>query len=227
VFSYQQAHRAADAARLQQRWTRAELEERVLETYYALRLADARIDAFAAREQASATAARQAARTEQQGLAPPLEVLQAGARLAELRASVAQARADRAALQARLHALLGSRRPVEIVATDDIPRPPDRLEPSLDDALAGARGARADVNAQERAIRAAEAGLQAARAEKVPSLGAIASFLWQGDAPFSGQNSGWLIGGILRWKAFDGLGQEGQMQEHQTFLYSPGSFFHH
>lgn len=215
--SFRQAQSGARAAELQTRWAVALAEADALDAYLGLRVAAARRNALLSALQAAEGAAAQAEAFFSRGRVPQLDIHRARTRLAEVRAALTRAQAEEAAAQVRLRALLGLAEPVEVVAVDEITSLPDPAVPPLAESLAQAPGRRADVAAMQQAVDAASHAHQAARSAYLPRLNGLLAYLWQGDAPFSGQH-GWFLGLALQWRPFAGLGQIGKLREETAAL---------
>jgi outer membrane protein TolC len=135
----------------------------------------------------------------------PIEVVQAQARFANAKSSLAQAQSAQAIALANLRAAIGyldaTRSPV---VTNTWPTPPEQDPVQLMTLVEQARKQRTEIQQFDRQIAAAEANLESAYAQRRPVLSANASTQWgpsQGDwAP----EPTWSAGITLSWDLLDG-----------------------
>lgn len=135
----------------------------------------------------------------------PIEVVQAQARAATARSTLAQAQSSNAIALANLRAAIGwldaARSPVPDA---NWPTPPTEEPPDLVALVENARKARPELVQLDKQILAAEAGYDAARFQRRPSLSADASTRWNpGPDDWSAEPS-WSAGISLSWQLFDG-----------------------
>ncbi|HEV2018614.1 MAG TPA: TolC family protein [Gemmatimonadaceae bacterium] len=148
-----------------------------------------------------------------------LDVTRARAQLAATRASLIASRNARD--HAHLDLLRSLSLPVgtDIVLTDSLSLVAAATEPIPDEGalLAEALRARPDILAEEARVRAAQQGLSAIKAERLPTLGLVA------DEGIIGKNGGRLLN-TYTWglqvtiPMFDGFKREGRVQEQQSVV---------
>jgi len=135
----------------------------------------------------------------------PIEVAQAQSRLANARSALAQAQSNEAAALANLRAAIGWIDPTRSPEVDpNWPTPSDQEPPDLASLAQAARAKRPEIVALDKQIDAAQASLDAAHAERRPTLSATASTLY---APATGNwdpQPSWTAGITLSWLAWDG-----------------------
>ena len=167
--------------------------------YQALRTEEGLAAARAALEAAEATLDR-FRRRQEEGMLTRADVLQARAERAAARAEMAEA--ERARHQARvdLAVHLGWSPDDSLPDADGEMAPPEPV-----DSAAFAPARRADLRAREAAVAAAEARVDQARLDWVPSLGAFASWSAHGVDGFDDDGTDWTVGLALRWSAFTGF----------------------
>lgn len=146
----------------------------------------------------------------------PIEVVQAQSRAANARASLAQAQSQAAIALANLRAAIGWVDPAATLAVGQSwPVPPSEAPPQLTDLVTTARGARPEIVQLDKQVAAAEANIDAARAQRRPVLSATAranySPTYQFRVPeddfvanLNSAQSNWTVGLSLTWQAFDG-----------------------
>jgi outer membrane protein TolC len=144
----------------------------------------------------------------------PIEVVQAQARAANARAAFAQAQSSSAIALANLRAAVGLVDPVSTVSVaTSWPVPPDQSPPALTDLVTTARSKRPEIVALDRQVAAADANIDAARAQRRPVLSASAqtqwSPSWSKEADMNGDHynvpqPSWSVGLSLTWQAYDG-----------------------
>ncbi|HEY5920405.1 MAG TPA: TolC family protein [Kofleriaceae bacterium] len=134
----------------------------------------------------------------------PIEVVQAQARAANAKASLAQAQSNAAIALANLRASIGWVDPSQkIIVAQTWPASPD-TPPALVSLVDIARKQRPEIVQADREIAAAEANIDAARAGKRPVLSASARTDW---SPQTGDNlpqPAWSVGVNLSWLLYDG-----------------------
>ncbi len=128
------------------------------------------------------------------------ELAQARARRAEAEAGLAQAEGRRASAEARFERLTG--KPAGDLAA--LPAPP-AVPASLEEALAGARNSNPFLLQAERSVAVAQAGVRAARAEAMPTVGAFAEAAHVRDQFFPGYKADSVAVGLRgRWTLWSG-----------------------
>lgn len=136
----------------------------------------------------------------------PIEVVQAQSRHANAKAALAQARSSAAIALANLRSAIGWADPTRAIAiTSAWPTPPDAVPASLDKLVETARAQRPELAQLDLQVAAAEASIEAARAQRRPTLSATAQTGWN---PQTGLDAlpapSWSVGVSLSWQAFDG-----------------------
>lgn len=134
----------------------------------------------------------------------PIEVVQAQARLANAKAALAQAQSNAATALANLRAAIGWVDPSRALAiTDGWPATPE-MPPDLTALVDTARKQRPELAQADLTVAAADASIDAARAQRRPVLSANARTEW---APSSGETwpqPSWSAGLSLTWLLYDG-----------------------
>ncbi|MBR0551278.1 TolC family protein [Stakelama marina] len=195
-----QAQAGAESAALQTQMTALQLRVDVVRAYTDALAAKALADQYGALTDALDEAVRHAKLRFKAGEGTSTEVAQAQARRAEAEAGLAAAQGRIASARTRLEALAGQ--PVTVESgLPDLPPIPS----STDEAMAGARSNNPRLAQSERAIDAARAGLKAAHAERLPTVGAYAEAASVRDQFFPGYkaDSG-SVGLRARWDIFTG-----------------------
>ncbi len=210
--AHRQAGRALEAAELELRRNRQEVELAVIEAYFGAQTARRQVEA---ERKGLATAQRALRQTEAgfaQELVSPVDVLSARTRVSEMQARVAAAEAGIVAAHGILQRVLGTDEDAELILLDTIPRP----EPPADEApvrrevLSG----RNDLRALEQSLEAAEYGVKRARAAWLPDLNFYARYdRVDANAPLDLNDTGWLVAVNLRWTPFAGFSQVGALAE--------------
>jgi outer membrane protein TolC len=141
----------------------------------------------------------------QNGAQDPIAVVQAQSRFANAKAALAQAQSSEATAIATLRAAIGYLDPTRQIAIDpNWPMQPDDEPPALPGLVDAARQHRPELKALQLQIDAANASLDAAHYERMPTLSAIAQTQWvPGTGNWSPQPS-WSAGITLSWLAWDG-----------------------
>ena len=135
----------------------------------------------------------------------PIEVAQAQARAANAKSALAQAQSDEATALATLRAAIGWVDPSSSFVVDpNWPEPPANEPAALGAMVAEAREKRPEILQLDRQIAAAEASLDAARAERRPVLSASASAQYDPSSNDWRPEPSWFAGITLSWLAFDG-----------------------
>ncbi|GAA4777612.1 outer membrane channel protein TolC [Stakelama sediminis] len=150
---------------------------------------------------------RQAKLKYQSGAGTSTEVAQAQARQAEAVAGLAGAKGQLAVAETQLEALAG----VPVTVSDILPGAPT-LPPSAADAASRALTGNPQVLAAERMVKAASAGVDAAKAERLPTVGAYAQASTIRDQFFPGYAADSAVVGVrAKWELFSG-GRNGAKQ---------------
>jgi outer membrane protein TolC len=135
----------------------------------------------------------------------PIEVAQAQARDANAKSALAQSQSNEAIALANLRSAIGWLDPEHSpTVAANWPTPPETEPPALAALVDTARKSRPEIVQLEKQIQAADASLEAARAERRPVLSASAQTQW---SPATGNWSpepSWSAGLSLSWSLFDG-----------------------
>ena len=144
----------------------------------------------------------------------PIEVVQAQSRAANARASLAQAQSQAAIALANLRAAIGWVDPSATLAiSTSWPEPPSEAPPALTELVTTARKYRPELVQLDKQVAASEASIDAARAQRRPTLSATARADFSPSYEFRdpgvgfdryNDNSSWSIGLALTWQALDG-----------------------
>jgi len=144
------------------------------------------------------------------GLVVESDLLQAQVRETEARAALAEAKKNAAVAKAALNLELGR----------DLDTPmslPEALEVSeapptdLAALVAEARDRRPDLAAARAQVAAAHAGLDGARASRLPELGWSGAYEAHAETPFDHPGTNWSLGIGLRWTGFDGFATQARV----------------
>lgn len=195
-----QAKGGAEIARLQAGQARLQTTVQAVAAYAEV-LASRRIEArFAQLLTALTETERQARLRYQAGEIASSDLAQARARKAEAQAGAAQSEGRRVSAEAAFERLTGS------PANDLSPLPPIPLTPpTLDEALDLARRANPALLQGQQAVRVAQAGARAARAEGMPMVGAFAEAAHVRDQFFPDYRGDSVAVGVRgRWTLFAG-----------------------
>ncbi len=135
----------------------------------------------------------------------PIEVVQAQARAANARSSLAQAQSDAAVALAALRAAIGS---VSVTADFNVdpnwPIPPRDAPEPLANLVAFARKNRPELVQLDRQVAAAEASVNATRAERRPFIAANAQTQWNPSSNNWTPQPSWIAGLSISWQFYDG-----------------------
>ena len=178
----------------------AGLETRVAEAYVGVQAAERLLDLARLGDRQAAEILRQARLRFEKGEIARTDVDQATAHQAEARADLARATGEVARARAHFHAVVG-------VAPETLEpaQPAAPVAASLDDALAQAERTSPQVRAAADHLRAAEAGVRLAEAERLPSIALAASGSTVEDKFFPGYKAdGYTVGVQGRWTLFAG-----------------------
>ena len=135
----------------------------------------------------------------------PIEVVQAQARLANARSTLAQSQSSQAIALANLRAAIGWIDPTRAPnVTDAWPTPPSNDPEALPALVETARKHRPDIAALDAQIAAAEASYDAAAAGRRPVLSASARTEWAPSSTEWQPDPTWSAGLSLSWPIFDG-----------------------
>ena len=204
----EQAHKAVQARRLAYQWGEQLMRFQVAGSYYAVAVRQANERATRMALEAAQQAQDMADGAYQEGLVAKLDVVRARAKVAASRARVRTAEADVRKARIDFAALLDLPPQEQFVLTSDLPEP---LPPVTEQIPSGKRS---DLKAREAEQEAAAAGLDKARARRLPRINLLARQQWfDGDEPFDMYADGWVLAINLQWSLFDGLGRRGEIAE--------------
>ena len=135
----------------------------------------------------------------------PIEVVQAQSRAANARAALAQAQSQAAIALANLRAAIGIVDPTQAIAVSaSWPEPASEAPPALPSLVETARAHRPEIVQLDKQVSAADANIDAARAERRPVLSANAQTQWSPGTNDVNPQPAWSVGLTLSWQAFDG-----------------------
>jgi len=204
----EQAHKAVQARRLAYQWGEQLMRFQVAGSYYAVAVRQANERATRMALEAAQQAQDMADGAYQEGLVAKLDVVRARAKVAASRARVRTAEADVRKARIDFAALLDLPPQEQFVLTSDLPEP---LPPVTEQIPSGKRS---DLKAREAEQEAAAAGLDKAKAQRLPRINLLARQQWfDGDEPFDMYADGWVLAINLQWSLFDGLGRRGEIAE--------------
>ncbi|HET7500671.1 MAG TPA: TolC family protein [Kofleriaceae bacterium] len=135
----------------------------------------------------------------------PIEVAQAQSRDANARSALAQAQSNEAIALANLRSAIGWVDPANApIVAANWPTPAEAEPPALAALVDTARKARPEIVQLDKELAAAEANVDAARAERRPVLSANASTQWSPGTGNWSPDPTWTAGLSLTWSLFDG-----------------------
>jgi len=200
------------AAELGVRRVHEEVAVATIATYFGALTAERRVAAEARGLAAARRALRQAEVALEEGLVPPLDRLQARTRVAEMEARVAAARSAVVSAHSALTQVLGLDGEELVPLADPIPEPAASLPH-------GAQGVseRSDLRAREKALQAAEAGVERARAGYLPAVNLVLRYQrMELNQPVGFNETDWVLGVNLGWTIFAGYGRAGALDAAQA-----------
>ncbi|NGP54720.1 TolC family protein [Thioalkalivibrio sp. XN8] len=204
-----QAGHAEGAARLGLHRAEHEVAVATIEAYFGAGTAQRQLSAEARGLAAARRALRQAEAFVDQGLATRLDVLNARTRVGEMEARLALAERRVVASHAMLRQVLGLDGDGLLELTDPVPEPAGQLP--QEEFLPAERK---DLLALEEAVKAAEAGVDRARAAYLPDLNIFARYQRiEMNQPFGFDETDWIVGVNFGWTLFAGFGQQGALDE--------------
>ncbi len=204
----EQANKAVQARRLAYQWGEQLMRFQVAGSYYAVavRQADERATRMAL--EAAQQAQDMADGAYQEGLVAKLDVVRAQAEVAAGTARVKTAEAEVRKARINFAVLLDLPPEEHFILTSDLPVP----VPPLTEQMPSKK--RSDLKAREAEQEAAAAGLDKAKARRLPRINLLARQQWfDGDEPFDMYADGWLVALNLQWSLFDGLARKGEIAE--------------
>ncbi|HSR95965.1 MAG TPA: TolC family protein [Kofleriaceae bacterium] len=135
----------------------------------------------------------------------PIEVAQAQSRDANAKSALAQAQSNEAIALANLRSAIGWVDPANSpIVSPNWPTPSEAEPPALVALVDTARKSRPEIVQLDKELQAADANLDAARAERRPVLSANASTLWAPGTNDWSPEPSWSAGLTLSWNLFDG-----------------------
>ncbi|HEU4728915.1 MAG TPA: TolC family protein, partial [Kofleriaceae bacterium] len=135
----------------------------------------------------------------------PIEVAQAQSRDANAKSALAQARSNEAIALANLRSAIGWVDPANApIVAATWPTPAEIEPPGLAALVDTARRARPEIIQLDKELAAADASLDAARAERRPVLSANASTQWSPGTGNWSPDPSWTAGLALTWSLYDG-----------------------
>jgi outer membrane protein len=195
-----QASGGRDAAKEQVRETELTLRVQVVRAYADALAAEKLTVSYQKLVASLEEVVRQAKLKFRAGDGTNTETAQAKARLAEALAGLAAAQGRLATARSLLQSLTG--RPV--ILSGELPAPP-ALPPSADDAMSRALASNPQILSAGRVAKAAAAGVDAARAERLPTVGAFAEVSSVRDQFFPGYKAAsGILGMRVHWTLFSG-----------------------
>lgn len=214
-YGARQAALAAQAAQFGQHRARQLVVYQTTTAYYTLLAAQherevARQSLAAAEDHLRDAQARLDARA-----APRFDVLRAEVSVEEARQEAVRAESSIAVAHAALLRALGLTAGQYVAA--DVPAPVVAELPNLDQLLATAQAARPELQAADRQVAAAEAGVRAARGERGPTVSLVGSYqLVSPETPF--QLTGWTVAAVAGLPILDGGTARAKLREAQALL---------
>jgi TolC family type I secretion outer membrane protein len=204
-----QARAMDDAARLGLEGARLGLIADVAEAYVGVQVAEQSLTLQQAQVEELALVRSQAQRKFDKGEVPRTEVDQAEARLSGARAALASAQGDLARARARYRTLVGE----EPAGLEPVGEPPAGPA-TLDEAVAQAQDHSPAVAAAQAAVRAADAGVTKAKAERLPSVALAAQASTVRDQFLPGYRADGVSVGVQgRWTLFSSGLVSGKIHE--------------
>ena len=209
------AVRAAGASRAQEEWTRLSTRVDVIRAYYGAVLAAERATTLTAAVRAAQTHSAQAEAMLRQGLVTKSDALLAAVRAGDVDAQLAEAQGAAVTARRQLAVLLGH-------DGGEVAQPlaaPTRLPSSARIRAVVAADTAADTPLPRADLRAADAGLAAARADAdrarstyLPRLNSFARYDWNSAARLYGGDRNWTAGVVASWSPFAGAGDLADVQ---------------
>jgi len=204
------ARRLAEASRSSYQQARESVVASVAELYLAALASEARIAAAGSQVTTAEAAATLARHRKEVGRAAGIDVLRAEVALGAERQRLIQAENESAKLELSLAQAIGLSLDRPLRLTDRIDFAPlEEIDPAT--AIERARAARPDLIAARLAVAAAEASLDAARRERLPTIAVQADFGPIGPTPDSAEDT-YSVAGTLRLPLFEGGRIAGEVQ---------------
>lgn len=196
-----QAGRMALAAEAVQAHTNRAVELGVSQAFLGSRLADQFLELA---ERARATTAKHVEQAQaffDVGMLVESDLLQANVKLAEMEETVIRARNGAHLPRAGLARAMGleQNQTFELVAPSPMAGP---LPGSYDEALVQAMSTRSDLQAVDRKVEAAGAGVTRARGELFPQIGLMAKYALNDDHLFGANGESYVVGAMASWKVW-------------------------
>lgn len=204
-----QAGHQEDAARLGLRRTEHEVAVATIEAYFGAITAERQLGAEASGLAAARRALRQAQASFEEGLVARVDVLNARTRVGEMEARLAQAEGRVVAAHSLLRQILDLDGDGLLALSDPVPQPPRMLQQNE---LMETQ--RQDLLALEESVKAAEAGVDRARAAYMPDINLVARYQRvEMNQPLGFNETDWIVGVNFGWTLFAGFGQQGALGE--------------
>jgi len=207
-----QAGHLEQAAQLGARRTRDEVTVATIASYFGASTAQRRVAAESRGLATARRALRQAEAALEEGLVSRLDRLQARTRVAEMEARVAAARSGVVRAHSVLRQVLGLDGEGLIPLADAMPEPPSSLSPGNHQVLE-----RSDLRARKKALDAAQAGVERARAGYLPAVNLVLRYQrLELNQPVGLNETDWVLGVNLGWTIFAGYGRAGALDAAQA-----------
>jgi len=202
------ATEAHAAARSAEQWTQTSTAVEVVRGYWGAVLASERVRTLQAALDAARLHQREAESLVAQGLATRSDALLASVKAGEVEAALIGAQSQSRLAKRGLALLMGEPGDTTFTLPDSLPQADwvrtvtDRARPGQTDAAG-----RADVQAAERALSAAEADRRRATALYLPRLNSFGRLEWNAPGTPFGGKSAWTVGLMLSWSPFAGASE--------------------
>ncbi|HXV90151.1 MAG TPA: TolC family protein [Gemmatimonadales bacterium] len=193
-------------------WTRLGTRTDVIRAYYGAVLATERVATLTAAATAAHGHVRQAEAMVREGLVTRSDALLAAVRAGEVDAQLAEAHADAQDARRQLAVLLGAPAETAFVLPASLPAA-DRIRAlTASDTAAAVLAARADVDAAERGLAAAQADAFRAKSAYLPRVNSFARLDWNSPSGLYAGDDSWTVGLMLSWTPFAGGSEIGDIR---------------
>lgn len=200
------ALRAADATRASEEWTRISTRADVIRAYYGAVLAAERVATLDAAARAAHAHVDQAESLVRQGMATRSDALLASVRAGEIDAQLAEATGTAETARHQLAVALGDPSVAPVVPAT-LP-PTDRIRSVVaPDTAALTAAPRADLRAAERGLDAARADAVRARSTYLPRINSFARYDWNSAQRLYAGDRNWTVGVMATWTPFSSAAQ--------------------
>jgi outer membrane protein TolC len=202
------ATEAREAARSAEQWTRSTTAVEVVRGYWGAVLATERVRTLQSALEAARLHQREAESMSAQGLVTRSDALLASVKAGEVEAALIGAQSQARLAKRGLALLMGEPGDTAFSLPDSLP-PAERVRTVTDRAQPGRldEQGRADVQAAERALSAAEADRRRAGALYLPRLNSFGRLEWNAPGTPFGGKSAWTVGLMLSWSPFAGASE--------------------